>query len=236
VKIYEIFRFKEFAINHQNSAMKVGTDGVLLGAWSQAKNPETILDIGTGTGLVALMCAQRFREANVIGIEYAETAHLDALLNFSNSPFASRLTALCGDIIEYSANFTYDLITCNPPYFVKSMKSSDSHRNLARHQDSLPLDRLFEKVHQLLSPKGGFALIIPSNLLQEVVTLSENLEFCITKKTFVKGNENAEPKRVLLQLTKQYQPIVIEELVIELERHQYTPEYVNLTKDFYLKM
>lgn len=216
--------------------MKVGTDGVLLGAWANAENPQSILDIGTGTGLIALMCAQRFPEAKVTGIEISDLAFLDAQTNFNNSPFQNRLSAINKDVLNFTTTHKYDLITCNPPFFAKSLKSSDTHRNLARHQDSLPVEQLLTKASDLMSIHGGFAMIVPIDVAEQAESLSNNLGLYLTRKTLVRGNENAMPKRALLQFEKSPKQLEEEHLVIESARHQYTPEYIKLTKSFYLKM
>lgn len=233
------FQFKQFTIHHDKCAMKVGTDGVLLGAWAGTEGCKRILDIGTGTGLIALMLAQRSK-ADIDAIDIDARACLQAGENAEASPFAGRIYVIHSDLADFAAAATrkYDLIVSNPPYFADSLKCPDRQRSMARHTDTLPLDRLLHDSRSLLAPGGRLALILPYDRM-------ENLADCIRKENLFLSKEisvipvpGAQPKRILIELTAEppASPVSTGQLTIEIARHQYTDEYISLTKDFYLKM
>lgn len=218
--------------------MKVGTDGVLLGAWANIHSVKTCLDIGTGTGLIALIIAQRCN-AKIDAIEIDKNSFDEAKENFANSNWGDRINAFHYSFQQFykSSSKKYDLIITNPPYFKDSLKSEDSGRNLARHNDELSLDDLLTGVVKLLYPTGQFCLILPfeqvENFKNEALTRSL---FC-TKQTNVRTTPNKDAKRVLLEFRLNDFPIINDEIIIEQNgRHQYSAEYVNLTKDLYLNM
>lgn len=218
--------------------MKVGTDGVLLGAWADTSDTRNILDIGTGTGLIALMLAQR-SQADIDAIDIDEEACLQACENAKASPFGNRIRIHHTPLSQYipQDNRLYDLIVSNPPYFIDSLKCPDGKRNLARHTDTLPLPDLLHDSRHLLAPHGRLALILPydqKEMLRETY-LKEN--YSLSQETVVYPTPNGKPKRLLveLSLTPIEQP-VYSRLTIELERHQYTSEFKALARDFYLKI
>ncbi len=230
------FKFKKFDIRQTNSAMKVGTDGVLLGAWAYATQPNRILDIGTGTGLVAMMLAQRFPNARVDAVETDDSAIIDAKYNFTNSSFSSRLFAHHLRIQNFEPKIKYDLIVSNPPYFERSLKPEKEGRIAARHDALLSFKELIDVVSRLLAPTGNCDFIIPTNRQEELITLAKKHKLYLSRKTTVRGQNELPVKRVLLSFTREDSPLSSTELVIEKRRHEYTEAYVNLTKDFYLKM
>ena len=229
------FQFKQFTVFQDLCAMKVGTDGVLLGAWADCENANRILDIGTGTGLIALMLAQRSK-AFITGIDLEESAFRQAQHNVKLSPFAERIEIQHCDFLQFKSEKTFDLIVSNPPYFVNSLKAPDNERSNARHNDSLPLERLLFKSVSLLSPQGRIALVLPSDLLDTTEEIAGNLRLYNTRKTLVKTTPQKSPKRVLLEYSRT-QPTEQQNntLCIELSRHKYSDEFAALTKDFYLK-
>ena len=235
-----MFQFKQFSINQDKTAMKVGTDGVLLGAWTPTNhNPFSILDIGTGTGLIALMLAQRTAAEQIDALEIDEDAYEQAVDNFENSPWSDRLFCFHAGLDEFieEPEDEYDLIVSNPPFYSEDYKTENEQRDLARFQDALPFEDLVEAADLLLSENGILAVIIPYKEESRFIALAKDFELFPIKITRVKGTPNTEIKRSLLAFSRlEITDILTDELVIETDRHLYTPEYINLTKDFYLKM
>jgi tRNA1Val (adenine37-N6)-methyltransferase len=235
-----MFKFKQFSINQDKTAMKIGTDGVLLGAWAPTNhNPFSILDIGTGTGIIALMLAQRTNAEQIDALEIDESAYEQAVDNFENSPWSDRLFCFHAGLDEFvdEPEDEYDLIVSNPPFYSEDYKTDNEQRDLARFQDALPFEDLLEAADLLLSENGVFAVILPFKEEEKFIALAKDLELFPIKITRVKGTPNTEIKRSLLAFSRlEITDILIDELVIETDRHIYTPEYINLTKDFYLKM
>jgi len=214
--------------------MKVGTDGVLLGAWS-CVNEGNILDIGTGTGLIAIMLAQRTKTALIDAIEIEKDAYNQAFENISNSDWSTRITTHFNSIQNYHPNKKYDLIISNPPFFKNSTKAPSKERNTARHNDDLSFEDIINAVLRLLKPEGIFSLILPINESIHFIKLANKNNLFLNKECFVKPNRTKPAKRVLMQFSFINSDIQKEDLTIETEtRHQYTKEYISLTKDFYL--
>jgi tRNA1Val (adenine37-N6)-methyltransferase len=235
-----MFSFKKFIVNQDRCAMKIGTDGVLLGAWVPiANNPFSILDIGTGTGIIALMLAQRSHAEQIDALEIDDEAYEQATDNFENSPWNDRLFCFHAGLDEFieEPEDEYDLIVSNPPFYSENYKTENDQRDIARFQDAMPFEQLLEAADLLLSEKGVFALIIPFKEEENFVNLAKNFELFPIKITRVKGTPTTEYKRSLLALSrKEIFDLPIDELIIETARHHYTPDYIALTKDFYLKM
>jgi len=232
------FSFKQFTVYHDRCAMKVGMDGVLLGAWCNTENTKNILDIGTGTGLIALMLAQRSTSL-IDGIDIDANAILQATENVKRSPWANRVSVKEISLQDLAANTVnqYDLIVSNPPYFVNSLKAPTEDRNVARHADSLTHEELILNAKLLLNPSGRISIILPVNeaLICRDFALSNGL-YC-TREVQVIPKPNAVPKRTLLEFC--FQPLPKEEskLVIESDvRHHYSEEFSLLAKEFYLRL
>lgn len=234
------FQFKQFSVRQDQCAMKVGTDGVLLGAWVQSKDiPNTILDVGSGTGVISLMLAQRYSNSEIEAIEIDQNAYQQAVDNFENAPWADRLFCFHASFQEYFQeveDLTYDLIISNPPYFSPTQKSNDESRNTARFEDALPFEHLFYGASKLLSDQGNFALIIPFDKEKQAVDMAKRMHLHPQRITRVKGNFESPIKRSLMQFGFEKREIDISELVIEISRHKYTDTYLDLVKDFYLKL
>jgi tRNA1Val (adenine37-N6)-methyltransferase len=234
------FTFKQFSIEQDKTAMKVGTDGVLLGAWAPVNhNPFSILDIGAGTGIIALMLAQRTSAEQIDALEIDEEAYEQAVDNFENSPWGDRLFCFHAGLDEFieEPEDEYDLIVSNPPFYAEDYKTENDQRDLARFQDAMPFEELIEAADLLLSENGIFAVILPFKEEQKFISLAKEFELYPTKITHVKGTPKSEIKRSLLAFSRnENQVFDIDELIIEIDRHIYTPEYIELTKDFYLKM
>ena len=244
-----MFQFKQFSIQQDKTAMKVGTDGVLLGAWAPVNhNPFSVLDVGAGTGIIALMLAQRTHAQQIDALEIDEEAYEQAVENFENSPWGDRLFCFHAGLDEFIEESEddpsdselaqqYDLIVSNPPFYAEDYKTENEQRDLARFQDAMPFDELVEAANLLLSENGIFALIIPFKEEKKFIALAKESELYPIKITRVKGTPKSEIKRSLLAFSRNEIPeIEIDELIIEIERHVYTPEYIELTKAFYLKM
>lgn len=230
------FKFKQFAIKQENSLMKVGTDGILLGAWSSANAPQRILDIGTGTGLLALMMAQRYPQAYVDAIEIDEASALEAIDNIQNSPFINRVH-VAHTSLQIFAEHTphhYDLIVSNPPFFNTGLA-----RNTARHTHTLSHEGLFFCTKKLLNEKGQFCLILPKKEGEDFVHLAVNSGLYLAEKTNVRPKPTKAIERLLLRFSNfNLNEIIERELIIEREgtKRIYTKEYIDLTKEFYLNM
>ncbi|MGM8361615.1 tRNA1(Val) (adenine(37)-N6)-methyltransferase [Flavobacterium sp. ARAG 55.4] len=235
-----MFSFKQFSVEQDRTAMKIGTDGVLLGAWTPIENyPFNILDIGAGTGIIALMLAQRSTAEQIDALEIDEDAYEQATDNFENSPWNDRLFCFHAGLDEFveEPEEEYDLIVSNPPFYSEDYKSSNEQRDLARFQDAMPFEDLVEAAALLLSENGIFSVIIPFKEEEKFLALAHEYELHPLKITHVKGTPTSEIKRSLLAFSRNEVPnFPIDELIIETARHQYTPEYIELTKDFYLKM
>lgn len=216
--------------------MKVGTDGVLLGAWANCSNTKKILDIGTGSGLIALMLAQR-SSAQIDAIDIDEDAYNQAKINFENSPFNERLSVKRISLQDYPATQKYDLLVSNPPYFSQSLKSPDIGRNFARHNDDLSLEELFSKSKSLLNDTGRLALIYPFDGFENLDSIAYKYNFYLIRKTTVLPTKGALPKRVLLEYSLGKETgCIANELYIEKARHQYSDEYLALIKEYYLNV
>ncbi len=230
------FRFKLFTVWHDHCAMKVGTDGVLLGAWAQQKHARTILDIGTGSGLIALMLAQRFQEAEITGIDIDPSAAKQASDNFRLSPWSHRLHARCIDLHTFSLeDGHFDLIVSNPPYFSASLKNPNQQRATARHNDSLPHDMLLSCSSRLLKEDGQLCVILPADQANSFLHTAKQFSLHTHHIVWVHPTPQSEPKRVLLALGKDNAAPLTEHFIIESGgRHQYSEEYKQLTAAFYL--
>lgn len=235
-----MFQFKQFSVKQDKTAMKVGTDGVLLGAWAPIHhNPFSVLDVGAGTGIIALMLAQRSHAEQIDALEIDEDAYEQAVENFESSPWGDRLFCFHAGLDEFieEPEDEYDLIVSNPPFYAEDYKTDNEQRDLARFQDAMPFEEIVEAADLLLSENGVLAVILPFREEEKFVALAKEAELHPFKITRVKGTSKSEIKRSLLAFSRnEASEIEIDELIIEIDRHVYTPEYVELTKDFYLKM
>lgn len=233
------FSFKQFNVQQDRCAMKIGTDGVLLGAWTPLiNNPYNLLDIGAGTGILSLMLAQRSNLEQIDAIEIDEGAYEQCVENFEASPWSDRLFCFHAGLDEFvdDPEDEYDLIISNPPFYTDTFKSENTQRDIARFEDALPFEELIEAADLLLSDNGIFSVIIPYKEETKFVSMCKELDLFPFKITRVKGTPNSEIKRSLLAFSRIEQTPQIDALTIEISRHQYTSEYVELTKDYYLKM
>ncbi|SIQ17657.1 tRNA1(Val) (adenine(37)-N6)-methyltransferase [Maribacter ulvicola] len=219
--------------------MKIGTDGVLLGAWTRVgHNPNAILDIGAGTGVVALMLAQRSNAEVIDALEIDADAYEQCVENFEMSPWGNRLYCYHAGLDEFVEEIEdqYELIVCNPPFYSETVTSGSVQRDRARQNEFLPFDELLTGVAKLLAENGVFTTIIPFKEKDDFVEMASGLGLFLNECLQVKGNATSAIKRTLLNFSRQEKVCKTVELIIESDRHQYTTDYVNLTKEFYLKM
>lgn len=239
-----VFRFKQFELRHDQCAMKVGTDGVLLGAWANIDNDNSsvkrILDIGTGTGLIACMLAQRTKQhIHIDAVEIDPAAAAQAAENAQNTPWANRLTIIPADIRQFAfqTEHRYDLIVSNPPYFEHSLTNQKHTKTIARHTKTLPIGDFWQICAHILTPQGKICVILPPENEEKWQQHAHTHQFHLEQKTVVLALPNTPPKRLLLSWTKtpptspQHNALCIAQST---QRHDYTDEYVQLTKDFYL--
>lgn len=238
------FKFKQFTVANEHSAMKVGTDGVLLGAWVRLLGTEQhILDVGTGTGVIALMLAQR-SSATIIGIDIDGRSAEEAAANFKASPWAGRMAAFPGDFRgmggdpSYPLNFlsiSYDLIVSNPPFFLDSLKAPDPRRSDARHADSLRYGDLVVGADRNLAPDGRLALILPADNADDFTAEAETYGLHLCRRCHVSTVAGRAPSRTLLEFSRTPVTPFIEDTVLAIQDASgYTAEYRALTQDFYL--
>jgi tRNA1Val (adenine37-N6)-methyltransferase len=212
---------------------------VLLGAWCPIENnPFSVFDIGAGTGILSLMIAQRSNAEQIDAIEIDEEAYEQCVENFENSPWGDRLFCFHAGLDEFveEPEDEYDLIISNPPFYTDDYKSENAAREIARFEDALPFEDLLEAADLLLSENGIFSVILPFKEETKFIDLAKEFELYPFKITRVKGTPTTEIKRSLLAFSRFEKSTVIDELIIETARHQYTEDYIALTKDFYLKM
>ncbi len=231
------FQFKQFTVWHDKCGMKVGTDGVLLGAWASVGDAKRILDIGTGTGLVALMLAQRASQrASITALEIDESAYEQAKENITRSPWQDLIEVFHQDFQSFRSLTKFDVIVSNPPYFMNSLASPDRQRNIARHNGSLTYHGLMKGVSQLLNKGGLFTVVIPTDAVAVLKGAAAEYNLYPIRLLNVITRSGGDPKRTLVSFSFVDKECVVEELLIESARHQYSEEYIRLTKDYYLYM
>ncbi len=233
----DFFRFKQFTVLQEQASFRVTTDSVLLGAWALIEDAGTILDIGTGTGLLALMAAQR-SAARIIAIEPDRNSFVQAGLNFIASPWKERITLLNIPVQEFQpgTGTGFDAIITNPPYFLDSLLNPDKNKALTRHAVTLSQADLLDVAARLLNPGGSLHLVLPVTEAERFLSLTMTYGLFCTRRMLVKPTPALPPSRVLMTLGRKAATCTEEELVIEIGgRHVYSDEYVSLTKDFYLK-
>ena len=232
------FRFRQFTVRHDRCAMKVGTDGVLLGAWAPVPSSGSVLDIGTGTGLIALMVAQRAPQVQVVGIDIDAGAVLQANENVAASPFSSRVGILQVELSAFAASCTerYDAIVCNPPFFTESLLPPDQARSAARHEQSLPFPTLVACASQLLLDDGSLSVVLPSSALEDFRSEAFAHDLVLTRLCRVRTTPSKSPKRILGTFVKAPStPFRFEEeTLILMEGGARSAAYSALTSEFYL--
>jgi len=230
------FRFKQFDVYHSRSAMKVGTDAVLLAAWARVENAAHILDVGTGTGLIAIMCAQRNASALIDAIEIDEGGAQDARENFLRCPWHARLKLHEGDYLKIVSEKKFDLIISNPPYFSQSLRASNPSRNAARHDDSLPMEAFLKQTKRLLQPHGVVALVLPIGAFERWTEAAAQVGMHIVRVCHVFTSAQKQATRVLLELEcNENEEPEIQSLLIQDRNGEKSESYKELTRAFYTK-
>ncbi len=232
-----LFRFKQFSVEQSQCAMKVGTDGVLLGAWVGIDGNESrVLDIGTGTGLIALMVAQRAEDAQIVAVEIEPQAAEQASENFQNSKWSARLSIEQCAVQEYVSAQKFDLIVSNPPYFIDSLHAPSQSRTTARHTTELPFEDIITASQRLLSSNGRLAIILPTEESERFDTLAQGA-LHLSRRCLVRGKQGGQVRRIMSEYTLTLSsPSEPTELAVRATPPQeYTDEYMALTAQFYLK-
>lgn len=225
------FRFQQFSIQQSKDVFRVGTDGVLLGAMCNVKNAKKILEIGTGTGLISLMLAQRNVSAKISAIDINENAVKLASENFRNSIFNENLKVELKDFKYFETNENFDLVVCNPPFFEENASAKDV---LARQQVELNFRNLVEKSTEIITKKGILSIILPSEAATDVKSLAEEFNLYLVREINIYGIEGGNLKRNILEFSLAQKPLEISDFVIEKSPREYSDQYLELTKDFHV--
>ncbi|WP_330743914.1 tRNA1(Val) (adenine(37)-N6)-methyltransferase [Chryseobacterium sp. CP-77] len=225
------FTFKQFEIQQSKDVFRVGTDGVLLGALAYVEHASHVLEVGTGTGLISLMLAQRNLQAGFLGLDINEDAAKLTRLNFENSPFHARLKNSHQDFKTFETVDRFDLIVSNPPYFEESVSEKDK---IARQTVELNFRQLISRAAKLLSGNGIFSVIIPVEAGGTFVSIGKENNLHLSRKINIRGIENAKAKRLILEFSSQEKETSESDFVIEKSPRQYSDQYLELTKEFHV--
>lgn len=225
------FRFQQFSIQQSKDVFRIGTDGVLLGAMCNVTNAKKILEIGTGTGLISLMLAQRNVSAKILAIDINESAVKLASENFRNSIFNENLKVELKDFKNFETNENFDLVVCNPPFFEENASAKDV---LARQQVELNFRNLVEKSTEIITKKGILSIILPSEAATDVKSLAEEFNLYLVREINIYGIEGGNLKRNILEFSLVQKPLEISDFVIEKSPREYSDQYLNLTKNFHV--
>lgn len=231
-----IFRFKKFDVRHERSAMKVGTDGVLLGAWAEVANANHILDIGAGTGLIAMMLAQRTTNTTIVAVEIDESASGEMRLNFSQCPWKDSLHAVKAEIQTFESSRSFDLIVTNPPYFQKGTLPPTTARKSARHENTLTQQDLLKATDRLLSPHGRLCIILPVQEALKFEKAAQQYSLHLNKVLAFHSKMEKTAERLLMEFSRNPCEKKYTKLVHYTDNGEWTDEYKRLTRDFYIKL
>lgn len=232
----KLFHFKQFSVRHDRSGMKVGTDGVLLGAWTDLNNTKHILDIGTGTGVIALMLAQRAKQATIDAVEIEQEAFEDATENIASSPWADRIRVHHNPIQDFNSSTKFDLIVSNPPYFQNSFKPPDAKRGVARHTQQLTFPELLNFAKKFLATAGKLSIILPYTEGLEFITLASKHSFYCSRKWGFRTRAEKPIERLLLEFSNRKLALEEGEILLYKNGNEWSDGYRSLTRDFYLKL
>ena len=232
------FQFKQFTVYHDKCAMKVGTDGALLGAWAPVAGAANLLDIGTGSGLIALMLAQRCPDARITGVDIDGPATEQARENVAASPWKDRIRIVRQDVREWAEREgeKYDALVANPPYFVEKVACPDAARHAARHTDGLSFDELLKAAVALMAETGTFSVVLPSTAVPEFIAAASRHRLYLCHQTWVHTKPTKPAKRALMTFVRRPAATRIDQLSLEVETGVFSPEFVALLQPFYLKL
>jgi len=230
----DLFKFKQFEVNQVGCAMKINTDGVLIAAMSNHDAPKKILDIGTGTGVIALMLAQRFTNADVHAVEIDYQAAEAADKNFKNSIFSNRLSISNTAIEHYNTKEKFDLIVSNPPFFVNDLKNEEKRKGIARHADEDFFEMLVNKSKSILADNGKLWLILPLKQAEQVEVIGAAIQLFVTEKIYIQSDESKPPFRIMICLSWEKRDLVEQHFHIYESLKVHTQAYKALLKDFFL--
>ncbi|WP_312089896.1 methyltransferase [Chryseobacterium sp.] len=225
------FRFKEFEIKQSQHVFRVGTDGVLLGALANVNNAAKVLEVGTGTGLISLMLAQRRKNAEISGIDINEDAVLLTQINFKNSPFSERLKNKLQDFKSFKTEEKFDLIVSNPPYFEASESEKDK---IARQTVELNFKQIITKSAEILNTEGILSVIIPEESGAHFIKTASENHLHLIRKINIRGIAHSKIKRLILEFSLQKQALTEFDFIIEESPRKYSDQYLELTKDFHV--
>lgn len=231
----EYFQFKQFTVHHERCGMKIGTDGVLLGAWAPVDGVGSVLDVGTGSGLIALQLAQRCPSATITAIEIESEAAAQAQENMEESPWGNRMEVVCQDFTSFTTHQRFDLIVSNPPYFQDSLRNPDLQRSMARHTTTLPFQTLFRQSASLLADGGRMAVVVPADAARQVEETAWFSGLYLQRTTRVYTKPGKPCKRQLILFGNRFTALPLsDELFIHDATGGYSEEYRLLTSPFYL--
>lgn len=228
-----VFKFKEFNVSQSNSAMKIGTDAILLGALVKLRSEHTILDIGSGTGVVSLMCAQQIKSAKIFGIEVDQISFAECQNNYEKSPWSSRLRAIHGDFSSHTFEEKFDLIISNPPYYANGLTGNIERLNKAKHIDQLTPNKFFEGAVGVLNLDGRIVIIVASESSDQWKESALDKGLFLTHQLSIYGKEEGPEKRQILTFSKKNMPRIFEEFTIRKRDGTYSEEYKRATIDFH---
>lgn len=226
------FKFKQFTIHQDRCAMKVGTDAILLGSWCNVERRRTALDIGTGTGILPLMLAQRNANLQITAIDIDEEAISQARENISQTLYAPRIVINLSDFNNATFKHKFDLIVSNPPYHEEEVFCPDENRNNARHTSSLSFETLIHRASELLEDDGILSLVVPTSAVEKIIGINPSLY--LIRKTDIFTTPKKKPKRTLLEFSPTPSTLIFSSLFMRNEDNEYTDDYIQLTQDFYL--
>jgi len=231
------FDFKQFRVYHDRCAQKVGTDGVVLGAWVEIEDAKRILDVGTGSGLIALMAAQRVADAEVVGVDIDADAVQQATENVAASPFAGRIHIIHSDVRDFATEdkaASFDHVICNPPFYTEDTLPPDAQRALARNAALLPFEELIRAANILLNEEGKFSVMLPIACRDSFSVMCESNLLHVVRECTVQTVKRKAPKRILITYSKKAVEQVVKESIILQEGNEKSEAYKYLARDFYL--
>jgi tRNA1Val (adenine37-N6)-methyltransferase len=234
-RIYKPFNFKKFSIHQNNAAMKIGTDGILIGAWVNVSKKFKALDIGSGTGIISIMLCQRNLNLELDSIELSPSAIMDAKINIENCNWSDRIKLFHQSLKDFHPNSKYDLIVSNPPYFKKSLQPSNSERSKARHQNDLKLEDILKFSKQHLTKDGSLNIILPFEQKSEAIEFAKKYGLNHIRECTVYPKPKKAPHRILIEFSRNENKQIIKEslFIEEAGRHNYSEDYKKLTREFY---